>query len=84
MESLTVVEPTVIADGADDGEKLQASAFEFPAATTTEIPAFVNREIASFTEDDLPPPILKFKTAFDFKLVLLGLKIQSKAAITPE
>ena len=40
--------------------------------------------MASFNAVDLGPPILKFNTAFDLELVLLGLKIQSKAEITPE
>ena len=44
-----VVEPTVIADGVLDGEKLQASAVLFPAATACETPACVEAVTASLT-----------------------------------
>jgi hypothetical protein len=61
--SSNVVAPTVIALGADAGDLVHASVDSFPAATTTVIPAFVNRKIASLRAADAGPPILKFKTA---------------------
>ena len=42
--------PTVIALGADAGERVQASVDSLPAAATTVIPAFVSRKIAEFND----------------------------------
>ena len=55
--------PTVIALGADAGERVQASVDSLPAAATTVIPAFVKRKMAAFTAADAFPPILKLRTA---------------------
>ena len=74
----------MIADGAPAGERVHASVDSFPAAATTVIPAFVNLKIAELSDADPGPPILKFKTACVFGFGFSGLKIQSRAAITPE
>jgi hypothetical protein len=61
--SRLVVAPTVIAEGARAGEKSQAFLLEFPAATTTTIPEFVNFVTAASIVDEAPPPSDMFTTA---------------------
>jgi hypothetical protein len=58
-----VVAPTVIAEGADAGERRHASTLSLPAATTTEIPSATARSTASFSDGDWAPPRLMFRTA---------------------
>jgi len=63
-ESLESVDPTVIAEGTKAGEKLHASEFSFPAATTTVIPASTARFTAASSTFDPPlPPRLMLITA---------------------
>ena len=54
------VAPTVIASAANAGEKLQASELEFPAATTTVMPATVAAPIALVYagSEPLPPRLM--------------------------
>ena len=74
----------MIALGALAGERVHASVDSLPAAATTVMPAFVKRKIAVLSDAEAGPPILKFKTACVFGFGFSGLKIQSRAAITPE
>ncbi len=57
------IAPTVIAEGADAGDVLEASWSLFPAATTTVIPARVRAAIAEFNAADLEPPMDRLATA---------------------
>ena len=52
--------PTAMTPGALAGEKLQASALEFPAATTTTSPAETSSDTSPFTSESLGPPKLMF------------------------
>ena len=56
------VAPTVIASGADAGDAVQASAREFPAATTVAIPRSTSEAMAALKERFLPPPRLMLAT----------------------
>ena len=78
------VAPTVIAFTADAGDLVHASARSFPAATTAVMPALTTRSIASLSESDLPPPILKLRTACVFGFGFAGERIQSRAEMTPD
>ena len=60
------VAPTVIALNAEAGDLVHASVRSFPAATTTVIPSLTKRSMASLSATDLPPPILKLRTACVF------------------
>ena len=61
-----VVDPTVIAFSAKAGEKLQASAFELPEATTTVIPASVAAPMARVYDGSapLPPKLMEIIDGF--------------------
>jgi hypothetical protein len=63
--SVEVVAPTVIAEAALDGEKLQASEYELPAATTNVIPSATPRATASLIATSIPElvPRLMLATA---------------------
>jgi hypothetical protein len=61
--SVLVVEPTVTAFAADDGEYLQASPpLLFPAATTTTTPLSTALLTAVFNDVSKPPPMLMLMT----------------------
>ena len=61
--SVVVVEPTVMAFAARDGDELHALAFEFPAATAIGTPELERLLTAVSNADDAPPPRLMFATA---------------------
>ena len=48
------------------------------------IPELTSLSIASFRDSDFPPPILKLSTACVLGFGLVGERIQSSAAITPD
>ena len=78
---MLVVAPTSIASAANAGEKLQASALELPAATTTVRPAAVAAPMALVYAASWPePPKLMLITAGLAPVVV----IQSMAAICQE
>ena len=54
--SVMVVEPTVMAEGAEAGDLLHASPPSLPAATTTTTPALVALSMAAFVEVERLPP----------------------------
>jgi len=56
MESLAVVEPTVMAAGTKAGEKPQASELLLPAATTTAMPLFTADSMAVLYATLVPGP----------------------------
>jgi len=56
LASLLVVAPTVSAKGAEAGEKLQASASEFPAATTVSTPWSAAQAMMESKRPPPPPP----------------------------
>mmetsp|Transcript_7196 Transcript_7196/g.18880 ORF Transcript_7196/g.18880 Transcript_7196/m.18880 type:complete len:206 (+) Transcript_7196:309-926(+) len=56
LASEDVVDPTVIASGADAGDVLQASPSSLPAAATTMTPASYAALTARFWESERPPP----------------------------
>ena len=58
-----VEDPTVIAVGSRDGEKLQAFCESFPAATATTMPSTVALFTALSNAWLLAPPRLRFMTA---------------------
>jgi hypothetical protein len=58
-----VDEPTVMAALTRAGEKLEAFAFEFPAAIAYVTPALMELFTAVSSDDDAPPPRLMFATA---------------------
>lgn len=67
---MEVVDPTVIADGTNAGEKLQASLLELPPATTTDTPALVAASTASAMACWVPlPPKLMLATTGRMELV---------------
>mmetsp|Transcript_29117 Transcript_29117/g.66912 ORF Transcript_29117/g.66912 Transcript_29117/m.66912 type:complete len:149 (-) Transcript_29117:180-626(-) len=51
-----VVDPTVIASGAEAGELKHAFSLSFPAATTTDTPAACAAATAALTDEEAPPP----------------------------
>ena len=61
--SVVVVEPTVIALAARDGDELHAFAFELPAATAIGTPELARLFTAVSRAVDTPPPRLMFATA---------------------
>jgi hypothetical protein len=61
--SLLVDDITLVTFDALAGEKLQAFALEFPAATATKTPAFERLFAAEFRLDENPPPSDMFATA---------------------
>ena len=63
---------------------MHASVRSLPAATTTVIPSFTKRSMASLSASDFGPPILKLRTACVFGFGFEGERIQSREAITPE
>jgi len=64
LESLESVDPTVIAEGTKAGEKLHASEFSFPAATTTVSPLLEAMSMARVYAEERPgPPKLMLTTA---------------------
>jgi hypothetical protein len=62
LESVSVVDPTVIADVDDPGEERHASLAEFPAAATTTTPYSTAISTASFNKSLLPTPRLMLTT----------------------
>jgi hypothetical protein len=61
--SVEVVAPTVIAEAALDGEKLQASEYELPAATTNVIPSATPRATASLIATSIPEMVPRLMLA---------------------
>src|SRR5688500_19416334 len=61
--SLIVVEPTVIAEAARAGDRVHASVFSLPAATTNVTPSAVAVPAAPPLPTDAGPPALLFTTA---------------------
>jgi hypothetical protein len=69
------IAPTASAPAAEDGEKLQASAFAFPAATTTTIPRLAAELMALSRAEFVPPERLILMTIFLLVFSLLILDI---------
>jgi hypothetical protein len=62
-ESVEVVAPTVIADASLDGEKVHASEYELPAATTKVIPSATPRATASLIATSMPDMVPRLMLA---------------------
>ena len=62
-ESELVVDPTVMAFGAEAGERVQALVLSLPAATTMVTPSSIARWTATFTVEFCGPPRLMLATA---------------------
>ena len=64
LASEDVVEPTVIANGSEAGDALQAFPFSLPAATTIVTPALTASATAWLRNELNPPPNDMFPTHF--------------------
>lgn len=85
LASLLVVDPTVMASGADAGLLLQASPLSLPAATTTTTPASWAARTARLTASERPPPRdIEMTAGVPAWLVVASVTDHSMAARMPE